>query len=156
MSAVIVALRVPATPDETFDAFTEEIGLWWQPSGLFDITPRGDGTLGFEDRTRLITTLPNGKVYEIGRVTTWERPSRLAFSWRLASFAPDQVTHVEVTFEAAADETRVTVTHRGWDTIPQDHVARHGFPLQATHMHLANSWRSNLAALATHVGMFRG
>lgn len=151
MSAVIVALRVPATPDEAFDAFTDEISLWWQPSELFAITPRGDGKLSFEGRARLITTLPNGKVFEIGRVTAWERPSRLAFSWRLASFAPDQVTQVEVTFEASGDQTRVTVTHRGWDTIPQDHVARHGFPLTATQMRQMEQWRAALAAFAARL-----
>lgn len=148
MSAVLVALRVPASPEDAFDAFTDEIGQWWQPGALFQLTPRGDGTLSFENRERLITTLASGKVFEIGRVTAWQRGQRLAFTWRQASFAPDQITTVEVAFEAAGSETRVTVTHRGWDTIPQDHVARHGFPLQATQMHLANLWRASLAAFA--------
>src|SRR3546814_9781437 len=31
--------------------------------------------------------------------------------------------------EAVGGETRVTVEHRGWETIPQKHVARHGFEL---------------------------
>ncbi len=31
-------------------------------------------------------------------------------------------------FEAVGDETRVTVEHHGWDTVPPEHVARHGFP----------------------------
>ncbi|HVK79384.1 MAG TPA: ATPase, partial [Verrucomicrobiae bacterium] len=70
MSAVIVSLRVKATPAEAFDVFTQEIGLWWRPNGLFQLTPRGDGVLSFENQERLITTLPNGKVFEIGRVTT--------------------------------------------------------------------------------------
>jgi uncharacterized protein YndB with AHSA1/START domain len=148
VSAVIVAIRVPVTPDEAFDAFTEEIGLWWRPSALFQLTPRGDGVLAFENRERLITTLASGKVFEIGKVTAWELGARLAFSWRHATFAPDQLTHVEVTFEAVGDETRVTVTHRGWDSIPQDHVARHGFPLSSTQLHLAKAWRENLTALA--------
>jgi uncharacterized protein YndB with AHSA1/START domain len=147
VSAVLVAIRVPATPEETFDAFTDDIGLWWRPSALFQLTPRGDGTLSFEKRERLITTLPSGKVFEVGRVTAWQRGARLAFTWRQANFKPDQVTSVEVTFETVGEETRVTVTHRGWDTIPQDHVARHGFPLRATQGHLANGWRASLAAL---------
>lgn len=147
MSAVLVAIRVPASPEDTFDAFTEDIGLWWRPSALFQLTPRGDGTLSFENRERLITTLASGKVFEIGKVTTWDRPARLAFSWRQASFTADQITSVDVTFEAIGEDTRVTVTHRGWDTIPQEHVARHGFPLQATQMHLANNWRAGLTAL---------
>lgn len=148
MSAVLVSLRVSVSPEDAFDTFTEDIGLWWQPGALFQITPRGDGALSFENRERLITTLPNGKVFEIGRVTAWERPSRLAFTWRQASFAPDQLTSVDVMFEPLGAETRVTVTHRGWDTIPQDHVARHGFPLAATQMRLMEHWRANLARLS--------
>jgi uncharacterized protein YndB with AHSA1/START domain len=151
VSAVLVAIRVPAAPDEVFDAFTDDIGLWWRPSDLFQLTPRGDGTLSFDGQTRLITTLPNGKVFEIGRVTAWECGARLAFTWRQATFTPDQVTSVDVTFQAIGEETRVTVTHRGWDTIPQDHVARHGFPLQATQGHLANVWRAGLAAFKDRV-----
>lgn len=152
MSAVLVAIRVPATPEDAFDAFTDDIGLWWRPSALFQLTPRGDGTLSFENCERLITTLANGTVFEIGRVTAWERGARLAFSWRQATFRPDQVTTVEVTFEAVGDETRVTVTHRGWDTIPQEHVTRHGFPLQATQGHLANAWRAGLGAFKGRFG----
>ena len=47
-SQVYVALRVPANPLRTFEAFTDEIALWWQPSSLFQLTPRGDGRLAFE------------------------------------------------------------------------------------------------------------
>ena len=45
-------------------------------------------------------------------------------------------------------DTRVTLTHRGWDTIPQEHVARHGFPLSATQMRLAEYWRAQLVSLS--------
>lgn len=148
MSAVIVSLRVPATPQEAFDLFTGEIGAWWQPGALFQLTPRGDGTLRFEDEARLVTQLPSGKVFEIGQVSAWQPGERLAFSWRQATFAPGQLTHVDVRFEAVGEETRVTVEHRGWDSIPQDHVARHGFPLAATQMRLAEHWRAQLAAFS--------
>lgn len=148
MSAVIVSLRVPASPEETFDIFTGEISAWWRPSALFQLTPRGDGTLSFEGEARLITTLASGKVFEIGRVTAWQRGQRIAFSWRQATFTPDQVTSVEVTFEAAGEDTRVTITHRGWDSIPQEHVARHGFPLAATQMRFAEYWRAQLVSLS--------
>lgn len=47
MSAVIVSLRVKATPREAFDVFTQEIAAWWRPNGLFQLTPRGDGVLRF-------------------------------------------------------------------------------------------------------------
>ena len=150
-SAVIVSLRVKAAPRETFDLFTQEIGLWWQPNQLFQLTPRGDGQLRFEpgEHGRLVTDLPNGHTFEIGRISAWVPGERLAFSWRQATFTPDQTTHVEVRFEAAGeDETRVTVEHRGWDSIPQEHVARHRFPLQPFQMRQAEHWRALLAALA--------
>lgn len=149
MSAVIVSLRVNASPQRAFEVFTQEIGAWWRPNGLFQLTPRGDGVLSFEDEARIITTLPNGKVFEIGRVSVWRPGEHLSFSWRQASFTPDQITHVDVRFEAVGGETRVTVEHRGWDTIPQDHVARHGFPLAATQMRLAEHWRAMLGSLAS-------
>lgn len=147
MSAVIVALRVPASPVAAFDAFTDDIGLWWRPGALFQITPRGDGTLSFEGEARLISTRANGKIFEIGKVTAWERGVRLAFAWRQANFAAGQITQVDVAFEAIGPDTRVTVTHRGWDTLPQDHPARHGFPLLTTQRHLALVWRAGLDAL---------
>lgn len=153
MSAVIVSLRVKATPREAFDVFTNEIGAWWRPHGLFELTPRGDGVLRFEpgEGGRLVTDLANGKVFEIGRITAWLPGQRLAFTWRQATFGPEQITHVEVRFEAVLDETRVSVEHRGWDSIPQEHVARHGFPLAATQMRLSEHWRSLLAALAARI-----
>jgi len=153
VSAVIVTLRVDAPPGRAFDVFTREIAAWWRPSGLFQITPRGDGRLRFEPGVggRLVTDLTNGKTFEIGRISIWAPGERLAFTWRQASFAPEQVTHVEVVFEAADGGTRITVTHRGWDEIPQGHAARHGFPLAATQMRLAEHWRAVLASMAAQL-----
>lgn len=152
-SAVIVSLRVKASREEAFRVFTEGIGLWWRPSGLFAITPRGDGVLRFEpgDRGRLVTTLPDGKTFEIGSITTWAPGERLAFTWRQATFAPEQLTHVEVRFEDVDGETRVTVEHRGWDRIPQEHAARHGFPLGATQARLAEHWRALLSSMSARL-----
>lgn len=129
-SRVLVALRVRATPERAFDAFTREIDLWWQPNGLFAFTRGEAGTLAFEPGRggRLTETKADGRVFEIGRVTAWEPGARLAFTWRQESFAEEQMTRVEVRFEAVGDETRVTVEHLGWDSVPTDHVARHRFP----------------------------
>lgn len=151
MSAVIVSLRVPATPEHAFDVFTGDIGVWWRPGALFQLTPRGDGTLSFDDQQRLITTLPSGKVFEIGRVHVWQRGKRLAFSWRQGTFRPEQSTEVDIRFEKVGDDTRITVEHRGWDEIPQDHVARHGFPLQHTQLHLAKYWRNLLEGVKAEI-----
>ncbi len=61
----------------------------------------------------------------------WSPPTRLVFGWRQASFPDERATEVAVQFDAVDDGTRVTVEHFGWDAIPQEHAARHGFPLGA-------------------------
>ncbi len=149
-SAVIVSLRVAASPHRAFEAFTQEIGQWWRPHGLFQLTPRGDGALRFDGGVggRLVTTLASGAEFEVGRVTAWVPGERVAFTWRVATLAAEQATHVEVRFEPVGDETRVTVEHRGWDAAPQDHAARHGFPLAVFQMRHAEHWRALLSAFS--------
>lgn len=149
-SAVLVALRVRAPRERAFAVFADEIGLWWRPDGLFRITPRGDGVLAFVDG-RLVSTLADGRTFEVGRVTAWEPPDRLAFTWRQAGFPPDRATEVEVRFEAVGAETRVSVEHRGWDAIPRDHAARHGFPLAPFQQRCADWWRAALGAYAARL-----
>ena len=145
-SRVVVALRVKATPERAFAVFVGEIDQWWRPNGLFRFTPRSPGTVSFEagEGGRLVETLANGKVFEIGRIRAWEPPHRLVFGWRQATFAPDQDTEVEVRFEAVGDQTRVTVEHSGWDSVPQAHVARHGFPLDVFLLRHGEWWQSLL------------
>lgn len=152
VSKVFVALRVKAPAGRAFQAFTEEIGAWWRPNRLFRTTPRAPGRLAFEPGAggRLTETLANGKVFEIGRILLWEPPSRLIFSYRQANFPPDLETEVEVNFEALGEETRVSVEHRGFDRVPADSAARHGFPDQALLMRLAEWWRAQLASVAEH------
>lgn len=147
-SKVYVALRVKASPERAFDAFVSEIGAWWKPNGLFQTTPRAPGVLAFEpgEGGRLTETLANGKAFEIGQILAWEPPARLVFSWRQASFPPDLKTEVEVRFEAVGAETRVSVEHRGFDRVPADNVARHGFPDEALLMRLAEWWRTLLTS----------
>jgi uncharacterized protein YndB with AHSA1/START domain len=153
-SSVLVSLRVHATPMRAFEVFTEEIAAWWKPDALFALTPRGDGVLRFEPGVdgRLVTDLPNGKSFEIGRILEWRPGERLAFTWRQATFAPDQVTSVTVRFEPVdGDETRVSVEHRGWETVPEDHVAKHRFPAAAFLTRQGEHWRTLLAALRTQI-----
>lgn len=152
-SAVIVSLRIKTTPARAFDVFTQEIDAWWQPNGLFDLTPKGDGVLRFEpgESGRLVTTLPNGKEFEIGRILVWAPGERLMFTWRQVTFPPDLLTEVDVRFEPVGKDTRVTLEHRGWDRVPQDHAARHGFPLDIFQKHLADRHYRLLCSLRDHL-----
>lgn len=150
-SRVLVALRVKADPMRAFTAFTAEIGQWWRPNPMFQFTPRSPGVLSFEFDAkgrglRLVEVLPNGKVFEVGLVRVWQPGQMLAFGWRQATFEPDQMTEVEVTFEAVGEETRVSVTHTGWDSVPSEHVARHHFPDALFLQRHGEWWRDLLAS----------
>ena len=149
-SKVYIALRVKASPERAFTAFVENIGQWWKPNGLFQTTPRAPGVLTFEPGQggRLIETLANGKVFGIGAILTWDPPRGLTFTWRQANFPPDLKTEVEVRFEPVGDETRISVEHRGFDQVPADSVARHGFPDQVLQMRLAEWWQMLLGSLS--------
>ena len=152
-SRVLVAMRVAASPARTFTAFTDEIGEWWRPNGLFRFTDRDGGRLAFEPEPpdRLVEIGTDGERFEIGRVREWDPPQRLVFEWRQAGFAEDQSTEVAVRFDPVDTGTRVTVEHFGWDAIPQEHAARHGFPLAAFQQREAEWWQQLLRALDEHV-----
>ena len=155
-SRVLVSVRVPCAPDQAFALFTQEIGVWWADSEIFRFTPLSPGKLAFEPPGkdgaggRLVEHLRNGKVFEIGAVRAWIPGERLVVAWRHASFGPDHATEVEVRFEPVGRETRVIVEHRGWDSVPQAHVARHGFPLQAINQRQGEQWRGGLERLRIH------
>ena len=152
-SKVFLALRVPADPMRAFEVFTQEIASWWQPSGLFRVSDHGDGQLAFEagEGGRLTTTFEDGSTFEIGRISVWEPGRRLVFAWRQANFSVEQSTEVEVCFEPVGAQTRVSIEHRAWDTIPRRHAARHGFPEQATLQRAADWWRNSLNALRERI-----
>jgi hypothetical protein len=53
--------------------------------------------------------------------------------------------------EIIGGQTRVTVEHLGWDGIPQEHAARHGFPLGTFQLRFAQWWQVLLRELADMV-----
>ena len=152
-SRVLVALRIAAPPARTFAAFTDEIGEWWRPNGLFRFTDRAGGRLAFEPDPpeRLVEIGADGERFEIGPVREWDPPHRLVFGWRQDGFPDDRSTEVAVRFDEVDTGTRVTVEHFGWDAIPQEHAARHGFPLDAFQQRTAEWWQELLGSLRTHV-----
>lgn len=150
-SRIIVALRVPGSPGRAFQVFTEEVGLWWRDDPMFRFTPRSPGVLAFEPPAdgapgQFVERLPSGKTFLIGQVSVWAPGERLVFGWRQAAFTPDQHTEVEVTFEAVGAETRITVEHRGWDSVPAEHVARHGMVDQLFSLRHGQWWRALLSS----------
>jgi uncharacterized protein YndB with AHSA1/START domain len=128
--AASVSVFVRVSPEDAFDVFTGEIDLWWRTGPAYRIAGRRRGQLVFEPRLggRLFEIFETTETHtiEVGRVTVWDPPSRLALEWRGVNFKPHEVTQVEVRFEPSGEGTMVTVRHSGWSSLPDDHPARHG------------------------------
>jgi hypothetical protein len=56
-----------------------------------------------------------------------------------------------VNFAAVGKETRISIEHRGFDQVPAESAARHGFPDEFLLMRLADFWRSQIAAVRDRV-----
>ncbi|MDO8349469.1 MAG: SRPBCC domain-containing protein [Planctomycetota bacterium] len=152
-----VAVRVAVVPAVAFEVFTREIDAWWRRGPKFRhaggaaeasirIEPGLDG--------RVLETWRDGereREFELGRITTWQPPERLAFTWRNATFAPVERTEVEVTFAATGTGTLVTVRHRGWETLRQDHPARHGMQDAEFARSVGMWWSDQLTALRENI-----
>jgi uncharacterized protein YndB with AHSA1/START domain len=122
-----VTTFVAVDPELAFDVFTRETDLWWRRGMRF--RGGGEGSIvRFEGERprRLVEVSAGGETFVIGRVLAWEPGLRLALEWRSRAFTGDEVTHVDVRFEAASGGTRVTIEHAGWEAIPKEHRVRHG------------------------------
>lgn len=150
---VSVLVRVP--PAEAFRVFTEEIDGWWRPGlryrigknrSVVHLEPRLGGRL-FES----FQTAAGEKVKETGRVTCFEPPSRLVLTWRAVNFAPHEETEVEVLFAPSPSGTLVTVCHRGWSRIREDHPVRHGEAPPAFLASMGRWWGDLMTSLRERV-----
>jgi uncharacterized protein YndB with AHSA1/START domain len=147
-----VSISVAVEPSLAFAIFTQETDLWWRRGLRYRLVGRRPGSLCFEPGVggRLFEsfeTRSGTHVHEAGRVTVWQPPSRLVFTWRNANFAAEESTEVEVLFEPTTTGTRVTVRHRGWAALRRDHPARHGLEGAAFSRMIGLWWGDLMTAL---------
>ena len=152
---VRVSVGVRVAPERAFRIFTEEIDRWWRRGRQYRMAKGGEGILCLEPRLggrifESFETRAGSHVVETGKVTLWDPPARLVFEWRAANFAPDEKTEVEVLFEATAEGTLVTLTHRGFSRIRPDHPVRHGQDVVSFVRTLGLWWGGLLTSLREH------
>jgi uncharacterized protein YndB with AHSA1/START domain len=110
-----VTFDVACSADHAFDVWTKQLGTWW---------PKDHTVGGGREVTVVLQAGVGGRIYEFGddgaehtwgRVTAWEPPVRLAYTWHIGRPASD-ATDVEIRFVAQGDDlTRVVIEQRGWE-----------------------------------------
>jgi hypothetical protein len=112
-----LSFDVNCTPDVAFRTWTTRASTWWPPGHSFS-NEHGIEVV-FEERVggRIFERTASGVEHEWGRMTVWEPPTRLAYSWHLR-FSPDEATDVEIRFvDLDQGRTRVEIEHGGWDRL---------------------------------------
>jgi uncharacterized protein YndB with AHSA1/START domain len=107
------SIRIDRPVETAFRVFCEEIGQWWPKRPSFGDKVTRDTFLEARVGGRFYQQFTDGSEFEIGRVTTYEPPSIVAFTWRAPSW--DVGTLVEVRFTADGSGTRVELEHSGWE-----------------------------------------
>jgi uncharacterized protein YndB with AHSA1/START domain len=107
---VVRAVTVNAPASLAFAVFTGRIGDWW-PLTSYSLAASRAADVSFVDG-RLVETAADGATEVWGWVTEWDPPRRLAFSWAPGG-GPE--TSIGIDFEDSGGQTRVVLTHSGWE-----------------------------------------
>ena len=113
---------VRSSRQHTFEVFVRTIGTWW-PVDPFSAGRDRVRDVTFEERAggRVYETWQDGTEIEWGTLLAWEPPGRFVMTWSVTLVA----TEVELTFaELGPALTRVTATHRGWERLTDEQLAR--------------------------------
>jgi uncharacterized protein YndB with AHSA1/START domain len=112
-----LTFEVRCPPAVAFSTWTTRASTWWPPD--HSVSSERGLQVVFEEHVggRIFERTPSGVEHEWGRVTVWEPPTRLAYTWHLRAL-PRDATDVEVRFvDAGGDRTRVEIEHGGWERL---------------------------------------
>ena len=121
-----VSLRevVPLPQERAFNTFVEAMDTWWPRQGVFPYSFAPKNTLarqiGFDARLngRYFETFADGNEYTIGRISEWNPPRSLCYSWRDPSWPGETLIRLDF----SEDEAGTAVSYA------QDGFAAAGVP----------------------------
>jgi uncharacterized protein YndB with AHSA1/START domain len=118
------AITVARPPEVAFKVFCDEIGRWWPIKQGYAFNGDRAVSMIIEGRVggRVYELATDGTELELGRITAYEPPRVVAFTWRAPTW--DVATQVEVRFTAEGTGTRVELDHSGWEHEPKAREAR--------------------------------
>jgi uncharacterized protein YndB with AHSA1/START domain len=119
--AVRIDRRLPATPEEVFDAWTDPATLqqFMAPGNVKRTRVKADVRVGGE--FEIVMEQPDKETDHHGKYIEIDRPRKLVFTWR-SVHTGDRDTLVTLYFTPDGDDTRILLVH---EQLPDD-VARKG------------------------------
>lgn len=112
-------IEVSWSPEAAFRRFTTDFAKWW-PSSSHSIGGKLVKQIVFECQVggRIYEELKDGRRFLWGRLTVWDPPKRVAFTWH-PSLEESMAQDVEVRFSADGTGTRVELISSGWERLGQ-------------------------------------
>lgn len=140
---------VPASPAESFAAFTRDMTAWWPPEHHIGATPLARAVVEPVVGGRWFEEDAAGQAVSWGKVLAWEPGKRLVLTWQIDAqwqFDPSLVTEVEVRFlPAEGGATRVELVHGNLDRYGE------AAPMVTEALGSPQGWPMSFARFAEHL-----
>ena len=116
IAPIAIAFELAWSPEHAFAVWKSRIGSWWPADHTVSGDPAAvvlEGVLG----GRMYERARDGTEFDWGRVTAWDPPHELGYTWHLKR-DPTDATDVRVRFLPVAEEhARVDIEHHGWERL---------------------------------------
>lgn len=113
---LVLAFDVACPVDHAFTVWTAKFGTWWPADHTVSGRPERV-ELQAHVGGRIFERTTAGDEHDWGRVTAWEPPHRIAYTWHLNQ-DPATPTDVEIRFlTRGTDAARVEIRHTGWERL---------------------------------------
>ena len=120
ISPVRKSLRVSRDRETVFRRFTREIGAWW-PATTHSVGKSSVVAVILEERIggRVFERLADGTEHDWGEIVAWDPPARFVMTWHPGRDR-SSAQELEVCFSAEGGQTRIDLTHLGWERLGED------------------------------------